>query len=152
MEELPVLAHTDPAGIGKMHRLRLQSKYPMKLTTQPVPPARRGLLPASCVSHSLPKAAAYAPAFGAVSLFLNGKRNSLPLPCSPPVSFLTAYPALTGAMPVLNQCFSAHRTAAVQVLLSLIIPLSTCIFLLSFELHEGRQSSPPCCTVLTQYH
>lgn len=64
----------------------------------------------------------------------------------------TAYPALTGAMLVLNQDFSVNRTAAVQVLLSLTIPLSTCIFPLSFELHEGRQSSPPCCTVLSKNH
>lgn len=39
---------------------------------------------------------------------------------------------------VLNRDFSACKAAAFQVLLSLIAPLSTCIFLLSSELHEGN--------------
>lgn len=39
---------------------------------------------------------------------------------------------------VLNQDFSACKAAAFQVLLSLILPLSAGIFLLSSELHEGN--------------
>lgn len=39
---------------------------------------------------------------------------------------------------VLNQDFSACKAAAFQVLLSLIVPLSAGIFLLSSELHEGN--------------